>query len=178
MHRPVLCLLASAVLMACLAAPVASKPRAVPPGGTQQMAAVPGTFGTWAFNGKWRVKVTFIGDPHLKTYWPYDPKPGSHIVVVRGLVRNGMKETAKLSGLGLFLSDADGITFQQQSLFSGYPAVQPNSGDAILPPGATTRFQLPLEVPIGFLPTKLLIVGFGDAKPFRIDLTRAIKVAP
>jgi hypothetical protein len=148
-----------------------------PPGGSDEMKAVPGTFGAWAFNGRWRLKLSFIGDPHLKSYWPYEPREGNHIIVVRGMLRNGMSQAAK-TVFSVFVSDADGVAYQGQSLFAGNPAVAPKFGDVILPPGAATPMQFPIEVPIGFVPAKLLIVpSFSELRPMRIDLTKVVKKA-
>ncbi len=128
-----------------------------------------------AFNGRWRLKVSFIGDPHLKSYFPYDPREGNHIIVVRGLLRNATSQPAK-TVFAVYVSDADGVAYQGQSLFAGNPAVAPKFGDVTLPPGAATPMQFPIEVPIGFVPAKLLIIpGFSESRPMRIDLTKAVK---
>src|SRR5260370_18937026 len=163
----------AAALAVLMGTPLLAAPP--PPGGTNEMKAVPGTFGAWTFNGRWRLKVSFIGDPHLKSYFPYDPREGNHIIVVRGLLRNATSQPAK-TVFAVYVSDADGVAYQGQSLFAGNPAVAPKFGEVTLPPGAATPMQFPIEVPIGFVPAKLLIIpGFSESRPMRIDLTKAVK---
>jgi len=143
-----------------------------PKGGANQMKAISGLPGVWLFNGRWRLKLTALALPTKQNFGVYSPGQGHEIIVVRALLRNAMNATSK-TNMGAFVTDADGITYQSQMVFDANPQVAVNEGDAILPPGATTRIQLPIDVPVGFVPVSVLLVHrFGDAKSFRIKVTK------
>ena len=154
--------------------PSVTQVRAATPlkGGANQMKAISGLPNVWLFNGKWRLKLTALALPAHQNFGVYTPGQGHEIVVVRALLRNAMNQSAK-TVIGAFVSDADGVTYASQFVFDSNPQVAPNEGDAVLPPGATTRVQLPIDVPVGFVPVSVLIVHrFGDAKSFRIKVTK------
>lgn len=144
-------------------------------GGTNQVKAISGLPNVWLFNGKWRMKLTALALPVSQNFGVYSPGEGHEIVVVRALLRNAMHQNAK-TVIGAFVTDADGISYGSQIVFDSNPQVAVNEGDAVLLPGATTRVQLPIDVPVGFVPVSVLLVHrFHDAQSFRIKVTRLTK---
>jgi hypothetical protein len=163
------------LVLAILAAlPSTALVRAATPlkGGANQMKAISGLPNVWLFNGKWRVKLTALALPASQNFGVYTPAQGHEIVVVRALLRNAMNQNAK-TVIGAFVSDADGVTYASQIVFDSNPQVAVNEGDAVLPPGAATHVQLPIDVPVDFVPVSVLLVHrFNDAKSFRIKVSK------
>lgn len=142
------------------------------PGGANQIKAIEGTFNTWAFNGKIRLKVTAVVVAANQDFGFYSPKSGNQIVTLRGLLANGMSVPANPVCIAV-LADADGVTYGSLLIFPERVGFGTNNADVNLQPGAATRFVLSFEVPADFVAVKVLIDTENWKPPFRIDLRKA-----
>ena len=163
-------------VIAALIAPAASYTKKPPPGGANQMKAIGGKFGTWVFNGRWRLKITaYESVPHQDGGAYFSKNAENHWIVFRGLLRNGTSAPAKTWFASVWANDADGVAHPCYTLVNGPPPIQ--AGDVVLPPGGATPLRFPCEVPLDFKPVSLLMVpGFSESKPFRIGGLPAPKI--
>lgn len=133
-----------------------------PPGGANQITAIPGRVGDRVFNGVLRVTVQTVRDATADDHPEKDlPNPDQKIIVMRVLLNNGWHGT--FDGLMLYtLADADSVTQQISQ-----PYVHP--ANVSIEQGASAVQIIHVPVAKDFRPVKLLVEcgGCSDSMHFR-----------
>jgi hypothetical protein len=166
-RRAQLCSMLFALVLGGAAVSALAAPTPVP-GGANQLAGVSGTLKQTLFNGTLRLHGMSLKDA-VPADNVHPNAPGERALVFRAIVNNGTHHEDH----GYFdatLSDADGITVTGRPLDSGWS----------LEPGAGARVVNGFSVPVGFVPTKLLLVESAHPKSraFRITIKPGDLPAP
>lgn len=133
-----------------------------PPGGANQISAIPGTVGQRVFNGVLRVTIQSIHDATADDHPEKElPSADQKIIVMHVLLNNGSH--AVFNSLMVYtLADADNVTVQVSQ-----PYVHP--ANFSIEQGASAKQTIRVPVDKDFKPVKVLVEcgGCGTSQHFR-----------
>jgi hypothetical protein len=155
-----LCALA---LTLCASAAALSSPTPIP-GGANQAAGVAGTFGQRLFNGEIRLLPRDLRDASESD--GLMAATGKKWIVFTASASNGTAHALDMQQFTASIADSDGDTLQAQP-----DKVKPMGGVFGEPPGGQWKEQVMFDVPLDFVPVKIVLLPYDGKHPaFRITV--------